>query len=60
MSKVISGQIKSVVYSEKSAQFVRDYEAKKLSVKSGGDWDDEHDPLLTEVKREIKKPEFIE
>ena len=55
MNKDISDPVKPVVYSEKAAQFVKGYEAKKLSVKSGSDWDDEHDPLLTEVKREIKK-----
>lgn len=55
MSKAISDQFKLVVYSEKSAQFVKNYEAKKLSAKSGSDWDDEHDLLLAEVKREIKR-----
>lgn len=55
MSKDIANSIRSVVYSEASAQFVKIYEAKQLSSKLGNDWDNENDPLLTEVKREIKR-----
>lgn len=55
MPKDIANSIRSVVYSEASAQFVKIYEAKQLSSKLGNDWDNEDNPLLTEVKREIKR-----
>lgn len=55
MSKDIANSIRSVVYSEASAQFVKIYEAKQLSSKLGNDWDNEDDPLLIVVKREIKR-----
>lgn len=54
MSKSIAGALKTVVYSEPSAQFVKTYDSKPLSAKSGADWDDKENPLLIEVKREIK------
>jgi uncharacterized protein (TIGR02646 family) len=51
----ITAVLEPVIYSEVSAQFVKTYEAKKLSDKSGADWDDKTNPLLVELKREIKK-----
>lgn len=54
MSNSIAGTLKPVAYSEPSAQFVKAYDSKQLSAKSGADWDDKENPLLVEVKREIK------
>lgn len=55
MNNPITAVLEPVIYSEVSAQFVKTYEAKKLSDKSGADWDDKTNPLLVELKREIKK-----
>ena len=54
MSNSIATALEPVAYSKSSAQFVEIYNAKKLSDKSGADWDDKTNPLLIELKREIK------
>lgn len=54
MSKSIAGTLKPVAYSRSSADFVNSYNSRKLSEKSGTDWDDKENPTLGEVKREIK------
>jgi uncharacterized protein (TIGR02646 family) len=55
VNKEVVNPIKPIVYSFRSAQYVKIYEAKQQSEKLGSDWDNENDPLLVEVKREIKK-----
>ena len=54
MINSIAYALKPVVYSEPSAKFVKSYDAKQLSTKRGADWDDKENPLLVEIKREIK------
>lgn len=53
MNSAIPTQLKAIVYSDSSVHFVNTYNLKAVTDKSGDNWNAD-DPLLTELKKEIK------